>query len=438
MADAPENLAATIVLPTHDHGPTLYCSVRSALEQTVPVEVFIIGDGATEETRAIARELENADDRVRFFDHPKSPSRGEMHRHEALKQARGRVVCYLSDDDLYLPHHCEDMCRLLDDADFAHALPVEALPDGGIALAVIDLAMEGYRREILGERNRLPLSAGAHTVEAYWRLDRGWTSAPPGISSDLYMWRKWVSHPGCRFRAATRPSVLVFPSPKRRHLSNEARMREMQEWAERYRGERGSAQLTEQVLAVSLKDAAALEALAGEGAGTLAWPPSLQVFYPRPESYAERFSAVIPLRPRVWDRISLRFPYPAGRYSIRIDPSSRPGLIEVANIAVHDPRGNTLWELTPASAAQIRVEGTGVALTRQPLTVVSDGDDPRLILPPLELTRPTEVELAVELRLDAESAKLARLLAGHVRAVQSKRVSLRRAFDRLFRRSGKT
>ena len=37
---------ATILVPTHDHGPTLRASVASALRQTVSdIEVFIVGDG---------------------------------------------------------------------------------------------------------------------------------------------------------------------------------------------------------------------------------------------------------------------------------------------------------------------------------------------------------------------------------------------------------
>ena len=40
------------------------------------------------------------DERVRFLDFPKGARHGELNRHEALREARGRIVCYLSDDDL--------------------------------------------------------------------------------------------------------------------------------------------------------------------------------------------------------------------------------------------------------------------------------------------------------------------------------------------------
>jgi hypothetical protein len=60
---------------------------------------------------------------VRFFDFPKGERLGEAHRHVALQEPRGRIVTYLSDDDLLLPSHVAEMSRLLVDANFAHPIP---------------------------------------------------------------------------------------------------------------------------------------------------------------------------------------------------------------------------------------------------------------------------------------------------------------------------
>jgi GT2 family glycosyltransferase len=50
-------LAATVLIPTHDHGPTLLRSVRSALAQTVTeLEVFVIGDSVPDVTRELMAE----------------------------------------------------------------------------------------------------------------------------------------------------------------------------------------------------------------------------------------------------------------------------------------------------------------------------------------------------------------------------------------------
>jgi glycosyltransferase involved in cell wall biosynthesis len=100
------SVAATVIVPTHDHGPTLRLSVGSALAQTIEdIEVLVIGDGVPDVTREIVGELSRNDERLRFFDHPKGLRHGELYRHEALAQARGEIVCYLSDDDLWFPEH---------------------------------------------------------------------------------------------------------------------------------------------------------------------------------------------------------------------------------------------------------------------------------------------------------------------------------------------
>ena len=52
------SIAATVLIPTHDHGRTLLRSVPSALAQTVSeLEVFVVGDGVPDETRELMAEL---------------------------------------------------------------------------------------------------------------------------------------------------------------------------------------------------------------------------------------------------------------------------------------------------------------------------------------------------------------------------------------------
>jgi hypothetical protein len=254
-------LAATILIPTHNHGPTLRASVASALRQTVTdIEVFIIGDGVTDETRQIVQVLACGDPRVRFFDHPKGPRHGEPYRHAALAEARGRIVCYLSDDDLYLPNHVEVMTGLLANADFAHALAASVAPDGSLSTWTVDLAMPAFRADLLAGRNRVPFSAGAHTMDFYRRLPVGWTAAPAGLPTDLHMWQKFLRQPECRFRAGMTPTVLVFPSPKRPQMTPTERLAELQAWLDRTADAAGAAAIRDQVLALAVQRAAELKA----------------------------------------------------------------------------------------------------------------------------------------------------------------------------------
>jgi GalNAc5-diNAcBac-PP-undecaprenol beta-1,3-glucosyltransferase len=225
---------ATVIVPTHDHGPTLRWSVGSALAQTVTdLEIFIIGDGVPGPAREVIRELTESDPRIRFFDHPKAPSRGEIYRHEAMSKSRGEIVCYLSDDDLWLPEHVETMAGLLANADFASALPHYRAPDGVLGSWNVDLALPWFRDLLLSGENRIGLSCGAHTMAMYRRLPEGWRTTPPGKPTDLHMWQQFLAVPTCRAVTARKPTVILFPSPQRPGWSADERARELEQWSRR-------------------------------------------------------------------------------------------------------------------------------------------------------------------------------------------------------------
>ena len=225
-------LAATVLIPTHDHGRTLLRSVPSALAQTVEnLEVLVVGDGAPDETRELMAELVAADERVRFFDNPKGERHGEAHRHAALQEARGEIVLYLSDDDVWLPEHVEEMQRLLAGADLAHTLSF-AIDVDRLHVVRLDVAREYHRQVLLGGDSRIHLSITGHTLELYRRLPGGWQPTPPEISTDLYFWQRLLALPGTRAASGTRPTVLHFPSPLREGWSTDRRLEEIDSWSD--------------------------------------------------------------------------------------------------------------------------------------------------------------------------------------------------------------
>ena len=225
---------ATVVVPTHDHGPTLLRSIPTALRQTVrDIEVFVVGDGAPDVTRGIMADLGRRDDRVRFFDNPKGPGNGERHRHAALEEAGGRIVAYLGDDDLWLPEHLEVLESLLEEADFAHSYPIRVGAHGSIEDWTVDLALPWYRQTILAGTNFVPLSCAAHTLELYRRLPHGWRTRPEGVWSDLYMWQQILSMDGVRAVSGTRPTVVHLPSSLRKGWSALRRLEELDAWVAR-------------------------------------------------------------------------------------------------------------------------------------------------------------------------------------------------------------
>ena len=227
---------ATVLIPTHNHGRLLAYSIASALAQTIAsLELFIVGDGVDAATRAVALELVASDPRVRFFDRPKGQRHGELTRHEVLQEATGTIVCYLSDDDLWLPHHVETMVTALRDADFAHAVPLFIDASGCIQVHPGDLDVPSVRTRMYGRFNFIPLSAAAHTLELYRRLPLGWTPAPPTLPTDLHMWQQILALDGCRAVATERTTLVNFPAWLRRDWSMEQRADELSRWSERAR-----------------------------------------------------------------------------------------------------------------------------------------------------------------------------------------------------------
>jgi GalNAc5-diNAcBac-PP-undecaprenol beta-1,3-glucosyltransferase len=267
------SVAATVIVPTHDHGPTLRSSLGSALAQTVKdIEVLVIGDGVPDVTREIVGELSRTDERVSFFDHPKGPRHGELYRHEALAQARGEIVCYLSDDDLWLPEHIETVQEALAGADFVGAHAVHVTPTGELLTWPSDLNLRWFRERMLeGDANFVPLSCAAHTLDVYRRLPEGWSPAPLSSASDLFMWRKVLRLPGLRARSATLPTVVHLPSTLRRGWTAEARVAELEPWAVHVADPEWRREFRAEVFDLVRRQAAAAEAATGAVMNTRTW-----------------------------------------------------------------------------------------------------------------------------------------------------------------------
>lgn len=218
----------TILLPIHRPPIALPFAIATVLEQTrQDFELFVICDGAPAETAACAREFTARDSRIRAFVHPKGERNGELYRHQALQSARGKYVCQIADDDLWLPNHLDEMATLLGQVEFGNLLAVSTRPDGTRYCHYGDLARASHRQRMLeSRRNFFGPTAAGYRLATYRRLPVGWSPAPTDIWSDLFMWRKFLSLPdivcGTRF-AVTSLHVAAYP---RRTMSGEERAEE--------------------------------------------------------------------------------------------------------------------------------------------------------------------------------------------------------------------
>jgi GalNAc5-diNAcBac-PP-undecaprenol beta-1,3-glucosyltransferase len=232
---------ATVLIPTHTHFATLPYAVKSVQDQGVDdIEIFIVGDGVDDRVRASVRALQAGDPRIRFFDMPKGPRRGELNRDRALREAQGVIVCYACDDDLWLPGHLQAMEEALADADFVGAMQLDVSPDDRIRAWYFDLnAPEFAEPWLTWTPNRIGtwtndgfgLSNGAHRRDAYFRLPVGWSTTPDGVPTDNFMWHKFKRETWCRTAFLRFPVTLHFDTAERHDWTQEQRAEEIARWS---------------------------------------------------------------------------------------------------------------------------------------------------------------------------------------------------------------
>jgi hypothetical protein len=217
-------------------------AVASVQAQAIEdIEILILGDGVDDPVRSTVERLRTADARIRFFDFPKGPRKGEIHRDGVLRQARGRIVCYQADDDLWLPGHLEDMETALENADFVGAMHVNVEREDRVRGYFFDIERPEFKDLWVAWQahpygpwasNGFGLAFAGHRLEAYLRLPEGWTTTPTGLPTDQFMWMKFARQPWCRIRSLQWPVSLHFPAPDRRNWTEQQRVDELARWTD--------------------------------------------------------------------------------------------------------------------------------------------------------------------------------------------------------------
>jgi GalNAc5-diNAcBac-PP-undecaprenol beta-1,3-glucosyltransferase len=246
---------ATILIPTFRHAALLPYAIESALDQEgASIELLVVGDGVEDPTRRVLSRYEG-DRRVRFFDLPKGPRLGEAHRHQLLGEASGRIVTYLSDDDLFLRDHVATMLDLLEDADFAHPPSARFDADGTLLFFPWDYSRAEFRQVARGRRGSIGLTGVAHTMAAYGQLPHGWRTTPEGMPTDHWMWMQFMEQPGIRMARGDRLTYLTFPDPVWGKLPDAERTEQLADWFYRSR-EAGFADELDRMLRQAVRRAA--------------------------------------------------------------------------------------------------------------------------------------------------------------------------------------
>jgi hypothetical protein len=232
----------SVLLPTHEHASTLPYAVRSIQRQGVDdLEILICGDGATAAVRSVVADLMRNDQRIRFFDLPKAPARGELNRDYVMRQARGEFILHQNDDDLWLPGHIEVLERALGQADFVGAIQVNVDTDGKVRAHYFDLEQPEFVAPWLEWQpngfgpwacNGFGPIFVAHRLDAFLRLPEGWVTTAPGLPADQVMWHRFLRQSWCRAKFLRWPIALHFPSPDRKDWTLAQRGDELRQWTE--------------------------------------------------------------------------------------------------------------------------------------------------------------------------------------------------------------
>lgn len=90
----------SVIIPVYNTAPYLKESIGSVMAQTMrDIEIIIVNDCSTDNSREIIKELERADKRIRYFELTKNQGQS-VARNEALKYATGKYLYFMDSDDV--------------------------------------------------------------------------------------------------------------------------------------------------------------------------------------------------------------------------------------------------------------------------------------------------------------------------------------------------
>jgi glycosyltransferase involved in cell wall biosynthesis len=128
----------SVLIPTYNRARCLGRAIESALQQTYgDIEVLIVDDGSTDETRAVVNDTYGSDPRVRYVH---QENRGvSAARNHGIRLVKGALTALLDSDDVWHPFKIELQMACL-----------RAFPDAGMVWS--DMTAVDLRGELIAER----------------------------------------------------------------------------------------------------------------------------------------------------------------------------------------------------------------------------------------------------------------------------------------------
>jgi len=105
----------TVIIPTYNRAKLLKKAIQSVIDQTISDwELVVVDDGSTDETKETVTKFEKENIRYVF---QKNQKLGAA-RNTGIKNARGKYICFLDDDDYYLENYLQVFYDWLAQHDF--------------------------------------------------------------------------------------------------------------------------------------------------------------------------------------------------------------------------------------------------------------------------------------------------------------------------------
>ena len=155
----------SVVMPVYNEADYVGEAIESIQKQTYsPLEIIIVEDGSTDETRKIAQKYEREDKRIEVIESPKNLGNYSS-RNAGVQAAKGVFVAVMDGDDIALPRRIERQVR------FLHQHPEHVMV--GAQVRLIDA--EGWP---LGRRDGLHAE---HEAIDSALMDGGWSVVHPTV-----------------------------------------------------------------------------------------------------------------------------------------------------------------------------------------------------------------------------------------------------------------
>jgi glycosyltransferase involved in cell wall biosynthesis len=205
----------SILMPTHERADVIGYAIQSVLDQSEQdFELLVVGDGCVAGTGDVVSGFR--DQRIRFFDLPKAPYFGYANRNVALREARGAMIAFASDDDLLFPDHLERLGRLLDrGSKFAYSQALWVSTDGVLVPFLTNLEFADELRVFMDVRNSIPANCVVYRADSLPHLDV-WPEDMPA-AADWGLWHRIIrENPGHPVAYCRAPTVLHFSARRKK------------------------------------------------------------------------------------------------------------------------------------------------------------------------------------------------------------------------------